>query len=87
LHLFAAYELACCCLIAALPAAAVVCRLMLYCALTGQLMDKSLAAVKKHMQGKKFLRAKGEDVHIMKVMLVSWCTALSVNLRFWAVLR
>ncbi|KAF6251180.1 surfeit locus protein 2-domain-containing protein [Scenedesmus sp. NREL 46B-D3] len=32
--------------------------LMLYCSLTGQLMDKSLQAVKNHMQGKKFLRAK-----------------------------
>lgn len=31
---------------------------MLYCALTGQLMEKSLAAVKKHMAGKRFLRAK-----------------------------
>jgi hypothetical protein len=38
--------------------------LMLYCALTGQLMDKSLEAVKKHMQGKKFLRAKGEQQHM-----------------------
>jgi hypothetical protein len=32
---------------------------MLYCALTGQLVDKSLDAVKKHMQGKRFERAKG----------------------------
>lgn len=35
------------------------CRLMLYCALTGQLIDKSVDAVKKHMKGKKFERAKG----------------------------
>jgi hypothetical protein len=34
------------------------CRQMLYCALTGQLMEKSLAAVKKHMVGKRFVRAK-----------------------------
>lgn len=33
---------------------------MLYCALTGQLMDKSLEAVKRHMAGKKFQRNKGE---------------------------
>jgi hypothetical protein len=32
---------------------------MLYCALTGQLIDKSVDAVKKHMKGKKFERAKG----------------------------
>ena len=32
---------------------------MLYCALTGQLMDKSLDAVKKHMQGKRFQYKKG----------------------------
>eukprot|EP00879_Flechtneria_rotunda_P002263 GHRR01002454.1.p1 GENE.GHRR01002454.1~~GHRR01002454.1.p1 ORF type:complete len:298 (+),score=104.82 GHRR01002454.1:153-1046(+) len=32
--------------------------LMLYCALTGQLIDKSVEAVKQHMQGKKFMRAK-----------------------------
>lgn len=31
---------------------------MLYCALTGQLMDKSLEAVKRHMKGKKFQRNK-----------------------------
>jgi hypothetical protein len=35
--------------------------LMLYCALTGQLIDKSVEAVKKHMKGKKFQRAKGAD--------------------------
>jgi len=32
---------------------------MLYCALTGQLMDKSLEAVKQHMQGKRFQMKKG----------------------------
>lgn len=32
---------------------------MLYCALTGQLMAKTLDAVKLHMKGKKFLSAKG----------------------------
>jgi hypothetical protein len=32
---------------------------MLYCALTGQLMDKSVGAVKVHMKGKKFIRNKG----------------------------
>ena len=32
---------------------------MLYCTLTCQLMDKSLEAVKRHMQGKKFVRGKG----------------------------
>jgi hypothetical protein len=32
---------------------------MLYCALTGQLIAKSLDAVKLHMKGKKFERAKG----------------------------
>uniref|UniRef100_A0A7S3R138 Vacuolar protein sorting-associated protein 13 VPS13 adaptor binding domain-containing protein n=1 Tax=Dunaliella tertiolecta TaxID=3047 RepID=A0A7S3R138_DUNTE len=31
---------------------------MLYCALTGQLMDKSLDAVKKHIQGKRFQNKK-----------------------------
>lgn len=31
---------------------------MLFCALTGQHIDKSVQAVKKHMQGKKFQRAK-----------------------------
>lgn len=31
---------------------------MLYCALTGQLLEKALAAVKKHMGGKRFVRAK-----------------------------
>lgn len=36
------------------------CRLMLYCSLTGQLMDKSVEAIKKHMKGKKFERNKGE---------------------------
>jgi hypothetical protein len=51
------------------------CRLMLYCALTGQLMDKSLTAVKKHMQGKKFLRAKGEAAHM--VMWEVWCIVYS----------
>jgi hypothetical protein len=35
---------------------------MLYCALTGQLIAKSLDAVKLHMKGKKFQRAKGELV-------------------------
>ena len=35
---------------------------MLYCALTGQLVDKSLDAVKKHMQGKRFERAKGTSL-------------------------
>jgi len=39
---------------------AVPCRLMLYCALTGQLTDRSVDAIKKHMKGKKFQRAKGE---------------------------
>ena len=33
---------------------------MLYCALTGQLIAKSLDAIKLHMKGKKFERAKGE---------------------------
>ncbi len=31
---------------------------MLYCALTGQLLEKALAAVKKHMGGRRFVRAK-----------------------------
>ncbi|GIL85907.1 hypothetical protein Vretimale_8975 [Volvox reticuliferus] len=35
---------------------------MLYCALTGQLLEKSLAAVKKHMGGKRFVRAKARFV-------------------------
>jgi hypothetical protein len=70
-----------------LPAAAaavvVVHRLMLYCALTGQLMDKSLAAVKKHMQGKKFLRAKGEqctNTHWSK-----WQHHITIGHTFWSV--
>eukprot|EP00798_Chlamydomonas_sp_ICE-L_P022969 gene22969-30158_t len=33
--------------------------LMLYCTLTGQLLDKSLEAVTKHMQGKKYINNKG----------------------------
>jgi hypothetical protein len=33
---------------------------MLYCALTGQLIAKSLDAVKLHMKGKRFQRARGE---------------------------
>jgi hypothetical protein len=35
------------------------CRTMLYCSLTGQLMDKSVDAIKKHMKGKKFQYKKG----------------------------
>jgi hypothetical protein len=35
---------------------------MLYCALTGQLIAKSLDAVKLHMKGKKFIRAKGGNM-------------------------
>ncbi|EFJ47686.1 hypothetical protein VOLCADRAFT_117791, partial [Volvox carteri f. nagariensis] len=35
---------------------------MLYCALTGQLLEKSLAAVKQHMGGKRFVRAKARFV-------------------------
>ena len=35
---------------------------MLYCALTGELIDRSLEAVKQHMRGKKFQRAKGACV-------------------------
>jgi hypothetical protein len=34
---------------------------MLYCTLTVQLIDQSIEAVKKHMQGKKFIRAKGKS--------------------------
>ena len=33
---------------------------MLYCALTGQLMDKSVDAVKLHMKGRKWKLAKGK---------------------------
>lgn len=33
---------------------------MLYCTLTGQLMDKSMQAVKTHEGGKKYLYNKGE---------------------------
>jgi hypothetical protein len=33
---------------------------MLYCALTGQLIDKNLEAVKLHMRGKRFQAAQGE---------------------------
>jgi hypothetical protein len=35
-------------------------RTMLYCTLTGQLLDKSLEAVKVHMTGKKYIYNKGE---------------------------
>jgi hypothetical protein len=53
---------------------------MLYCALTGQLMDKSLAAVKKHMQGKKFLRAQGEAAHMVIKCFDGLCIASSGDL-------
>ena len=35
------------------------CREMLFCTLTGQLIVKTEAAIKLHMAGKKFQRAKG----------------------------
>lgn len=35
---------------------------MLYCALTGQLIEKSLASVKRHMVGKRFQRSKARFV-------------------------
>lgn len=41
---------------------------MLYCTLTVQLMDQSVEAVKKHMQGKKFIRAKGRSNEAAIVM-------------------
>lgn len=33
---------------------------MLYCSLTGQLMDKSIEAARKHQAGKKYVRNKGK---------------------------
>lgn len=35
------------------------CSEMVYCALTGELVAKSEAAIKVHMRGKKFQRAQG----------------------------
>ena len=36
-----------------------ICRSMLFCSLTNQLIDKSLDRIKQHMQGRRFLNAKG----------------------------
>lgn len=33
---------------------------MLYCTVTGQLLETSVEAVKRHMSGKKYIRNKGE---------------------------
>jgi hypothetical protein len=47
---------------------------MLYCTLTVQLIDQSIEAVKKHMQGKKFNRAKGEGA---AVVVAAWLGSMS----------
>src|SRR5689334_11560677 len=55
---------------------------MLYCALTGQLIDKSVDAVKKHMKGKKFQRAKG-GAWGLGFPCCSWCAFLIAVYLVW----
>lgn len=60
----------------------------LYCALTCQLLGKSLDAVRQHMRGKRFQRAKGEAAQAccLTTLLAVWrgcvlehCTLLGLN--------
>ena len=37
----------------------------MYCALTGQLIGVGVHAVKKHMEGKRFQKAKGTDRNLV----------------------
>ena len=45
----------------------------MYCALTGQLIGVGVHAVKKHMEGKRFQKAKGTDTP-----LAISCTQISM---------
>jgi hypothetical protein len=68
-----------------------VCRDKMYCSLTCHLMNKNLASIEKHIQGKKYRRAKGEHpAHVSCFMLsestecssVSLCWYLGTNCAF-----
>lgn len=41
------------------------CSTMLYCTVTGQLLETSVEAVKRHMSGKKYLRNKGKGLAVV----------------------
>lgn len=41
------------------------CSTMLYCTVTGQLLETSVEAVKRHMSGKKYLRNKGKGLGVV----------------------